>query len=185
MTGPQKTKKELLIEKKANDDLLDVSSNNVADNRLNVQKAYAEIITQQSLSSSNLPTEKRIEMNSILLETSKRIDYLNTEINKLDVDDAKSEITETLLKRSINDALIEATKKREDVLGPIELGQNYKQLVEKMHDLDETGKSLVDNHLELVNKNIEINKSIDNIGSLVKDYADTSVNMPSYMDPDD
>lgn len=187
MTSSEKTKKELLMEKKANDDLLEDSSNNVSDNKLNIQKVFAEITTQQSLSVSNLSDEKKSEMASIMLETSKKIEYLRAEINKLDFDDAKSEITETLLNRSISDTLIESTKKREDVLGPIvnELGQSYKELVEKRDGLNETGKALVDNHLQLVNKNIEINKSIENKGSLVEDYADTSVDMPSYMDPDD
>lgn len=187
MTNTQKTKKELLIEKKANDDLLDVSSDQIKDNKSNIEKTYNEIIAEQCSAIPNLPEEKKTEMADIFGQCYNKIDYLKTEISKLNIDDAKSEITETLLNRSITNTYIENTKKWQDVLGPIanELGQNYKELVQKLDGLDETNKTLVDNHLELTNKNIELNKSIDNKGSLLEDFADTSVNMPSYMDPED
>lgn len=187
MTNPQKTRKELQNERKANDDLLDVSSEKLLENKLELNKANQDIFKAQSSIFSNVTEEKQKEIASTLENNDNKISYIQDEINKLPIEGAKSEITETHLNRSNTNAWTECNSKIRDILGSKvdDLGQNYKELVEKRDALDETSKSLTDNHLQLLNKDIEIENLIESRGSLVEDFADTSVDMPSYTDPED
>lgn len=187
MGDTQKIIQRLLDERKTNDESLKVSAAKMLENKMAVIEASKKMLITQVIS-PNVSEEKKAEVMAKQIEVIHQVTYINGEIVKLSSNDPKSEITRTHLNRNAVDIWTECTRKTEDILGPMvdQLGQGYKDLVKQRNDMDEQGKAIVNDHLQLVNKGIEIdNKLESNQGSLIDDYADPNQDQPGYMDPED
>lgn len=114
---------------------------------------------------------------------------INNLVDSLDIDNPTTEPTETRLNRFKLEREIEASNIVENILQEVvrDLGPEYNRLKKVREYLDNRNNQLIEQHIDLVNKGIEIDRLIekDNGGSLVEDYADTSAEMPSYMNPED
>lgn len=109
----------------------------------------------------------------------------------LDIEDATTEPTEMRLNRVNLENKIETSKRIGNMLSftANDLGPEHKRLFELRENLSMANENLVNKHIDNVNVGIELEKEIkkeeNRGGSLIDDYADTSTEMPSYMDPED
>ena len=113
---------------------------------------------------------------------------INGFIDTLDIEDATTEPTEILLDshKLVNEVETSRGIGRlfEHYVG--DMGSEYRRMVKARDFLLARNKMLSEEHIDHVNTGIAIEKLIEESkGSLIADFANTSTEMPSYMDPED
>lgn len=114
---------------------------------------------------------------------------INEFINSLDIDNPITEPTEIRLDRIKLEKSLQSTERLtnlfESVVG--DLGQDYEKLKGAKNFLNGRNEELTEKHVSNINTGIEIDKAISKNegGSLIDDYADTSTEMQSYINPED
>lgn len=134
-----------------------------------------------------LPHQKAVAMDQVIDNYSSRA-VLNEFINNLDINNPITEPTEIRLDRIKLENDVETSRRVGNLLNQVvgSLGPEHDRLKSIRELLVRRNNILTEQHIDHVNTGLEIDRLIENnSGSLVADYADTSAEMPSYMDPED
>lgn len=135
-----------------------------------------------------LPHQKDAAINEIS-ENLLNKNMINQFINNLDIDDPSTEPTEIRLDRIKLEREVETSTKIGNILTHVvgDLGPDYNRLKRIREHLVNRNRILTEQHIDHVNTGLELDTLIENNnrGSLIEDYANPSMEMPSYMDPED
>jgi hypothetical protein len=143
---------------------------------------------QDSSFNNLLPHQKSVAMDQVIENYTNRV-VINQFIDSLDMNNPLTEPTEIRLDRVKLENEVETSRRIGNILSHVvgNLGPEHDRLKRIREFLINRNSMLTEQHIDHVNTGLEIEKSIEenNRGSLVEDYANTSTEMPSYMDPED
>jgi hypothetical protein len=168
-------------QKEISDDTLIMNSQvtNMVNHKINeIQVSYYNNL---------LPHQKAVAMDQVVENFSNRA-VLNQFINSLDINNPVTEPTEIRLDRIKLENDVETSRRIGNILSQVvgNLGSEHDRLKRIREFLVSRNSMLTEQHIDHVNTGLELDKLIENNrGSLVEDYANTSTEMPSYMDPED
>ena len=171
-----------------NDDQKRVSDELLTTNSGITKMVNSRILEVQAHYFNNLSSNQQ---QAVIDEISKERYHnagLSDLIELLDINNPVTEPTEIRLDREKLSNSSETTRKIGNLLDLVvgDLGRYYNTLTRSRDYLDSRNALLTEQHIDNINTGIEIDKEIEkNRGSLIDDYADTSTEMPSYIDPDD
>ena len=134
-----------------------------------------------------LPHQQAVAMDQVVENFSSRA-VINQFINSLNINNPVTEPTEIRLDRIKLENDVETSRRIGNILTQVmgDLGPEYNRLKAIREYLVSRNSILTEQHIDHVNTGLELDKLIENNrGSLVEDYANTSTEMPSYMDPED
>jgi hypothetical protein len=134
-----------------------------------------------------LPHQRSVAMDQVINNYSNKV-VLNQFINSLDINDPLTEPTEIRLDRIKLENDVETSRRIGNILSQVagNLGPEHDRLKRIREFLVNRNSMLTEQHIDHVNTGLELERLIENnSGSLVEDYANTSAEMPSYMDPED
>jgi hypothetical protein len=134
-----------------------------------------------------LPHQKAVAMDQVIENSSNR-EVINQFINSLDINNPITEPTEIRLDRIKLENDVETSRRIGNILSHVvgNLGPEHDRLKRIREFLVNRNSMLTEQHIDHVNTGLELERLIENNrGSLVEDYANTSTEMPSYMDPED
>ena len=164
-------------------------SNELLNINTSINRAINDRIREIQINKINqLPPEQKSEvMNELTIDAGYSV-MIDQATQGLNIDDPTTEPFEMQLGGLKIEQRVITSRKVENIitrtLGDFDSYYNWlKRLRENALDRN---KILREQHIDHVKTGIELNKLIENSqGSLIDDYADTSTEMPSYMDPED
>lgn len=166
----------------------EISNNtlNISDSINNVVNGRIRAIHESKF--DQLPPEQKNEVINELQTDAGYTSMISQATRGLNIDDPNTEPLEMgldglkLEQKVITSIKIENIIKR--TLGDFDPYYNW--LTRLRQDGLNRNKMLREQHIENVKAGIELNRLIENSeGSLIDDFANTSTEMPSYMDPED
>lgn len=166
----------------------EVSDETLSLNTQVVKMVNRKINNIQFNNINNLHPHQRAAVVDELADNATNRAITNDFINSLSTDDPSTEPTEIRLDSHNLEKEVETSRRIGNIISFIvgDLGPEYKRLKTVREHLLSRNRLLTEQHIDHVNTGLEIEKLIDNNkGSLIDTYADTSAEMPSYMDPED
>lgn len=165
----------------------------ISSNALDINTNFNTILNNRIMSIhrsklDQLPHEQKVAVLSELYTNRVYQQQLTQATNTLDIDDPSTELLEMRFDRLKIESKTASSIKVENIIKAVlgDFGPHYNWLKELREQSNDRNRMLIDQHVDNVKAGLELDNLIENSrDSLIDDYANTSTEMPSYMDPED